>query len=86
MSWKEREGDYVDLRPAFRALCVPMLFIASGDRRSTFEELDSLVAEIPGFDAVTIERTGHNMYMERPDAVSRAIKDFVKGQALPASI
>ncbi len=86
MSWKEREGDYVDLRPAFRALGVPMLFIASGDRRSTFEELDTLVAEIPGFDAVTIERTGHNMYMERPDAVSRAIKDFVDGQALPASI
>ena len=86
MSWKEREGDYVDLRPTFRALGVPMLFIASGDRRSTFEELDSLVAEIPDFDAVTVEETGHNMYMERPDAVSRAIKDFVDGQSLPASI
>ena len=86
MSWKEREGDYLDLRPAFRALGVPVLFIASGDRRSAFEELDPLMAELPDFHVVTVERTGHNMYMERPDAVSRAIKDFVDGQSLPASI
>ena len=86
MSWMEREGDYVDLRPVFRNADIPMLYIVSGDRRKSFEDLDSLVSEIPDFHTITIDKTGHNMYMERPDAVSDAIKLFVNGEDLPSSI
>ena len=86
MSWTEREGDYIDLRPVFREVDLPFLFIASGDRRNTFEDLETLISEIPGFHAITIDHTGHNMYMERPDAVSHAIQLFVSGEDLPASI
>ena len=86
MSWEERVGDYVDLRSAFRALGVPMLYVVSAERKKGYPLLDTLEAEIPEFHVLTVEDTGHNMYMERPDAVSSAIQDFVDGKRLPASV
>ena len=83
MAWTERDGDYVDLRPAFRELGAPMLYIVSVERKKGYPILDELEAEIADFHVLAVNDTGHNMYMERPDAVSNAILDFVDGSPLP---
>ena len=83
MSWEERDGDYVDLRPAFREFGGPMLYIVSVERKKGYPLLDELEAEIPNFSVLAVADTGHNMYMERPDAVSNAILDFADGRELP---
>ena len=86
MNWEERRGDYHDLKPIFRNLSLPMLYIMSEQRVSIFRDLPALAAELPNFHLTTIRRTGHNMYMERPDAVSSLITTFVDDKAVPEII
>lgn len=80
---EERRGDYLDLRPIFRTLGLPILFIVSEQRASSFREVQALAAEIPDFHLTTIQETGHNMYMERPDTVASLITAFVDDRAIP---
>ena len=77
MNWKEREGEYYELIPMFESLDLPILFICSSRRRSQFRDLDHLERADTKFEIVTIDDTDHNMYMERPDEVARAIEAFV---------
>ena len=86
MNWEERRGDYHDLKPIFRSLSLPMLYIMSEQRVSIFRDLPALAAELPNFHLTTIRRTGHNMYMERPDAVSSLITTFVDNKTVPEMI
>ena len=60
----------------FAAMTSPSLT----SNRLTFDDEAAL------FDMVTINGTGHNMYMERPDAVSKAIVAFLDGEELPEAI
>lgn len=85
-NWEDREGDHHDLRPTLRDLALPTLIICSSERRKLFADLEPIAADRPDFDIVTIANTGHNMYMERPDAVSGAIVSFVSGDTLPEVI
>lgn len=85
-NWEDRDGDHYDLKPVLRGLGLPMLFIASEERERLLGELRPVMAEAPDFRAVVVRGTSHNMYMERPDAVSWAIKAFACGQRLPAEI
>lgn len=80
---EERRGDHLDLRPIFRALGLPILFIVSEQRASNFPDVQALAAEIPNFHLATIQGTGHNMYMERPDTVASLITAFVDDNAIP---
>ena len=84
--WEERNGDHYDLRGFLRDSGVPVLFVVSGDRRRDFDGLSSIADEAALFRMVTIDGTGHNMYMERPDAVSKAIVAFVDGSQLPEAV
>ena len=84
--WEERNGDHHDLTGFLRDSGMPVLFITSGDRRRDFDGLSSIADEAALFDMVTINGTGHNMYMERPDAVSKAIVAFLDGEELPEAI
>lgn len=86
MAWEEREGDYFDLRPGFRANGFPILFIVSSERVEGYTVIDPLIEELPGAQKVVIENSGHNMYMERPDAVAHAIRVFSNGHAVPSTI
>ena len=88
MDSRERQGDYVDLKPAFRRLGIPILFILSDDRQHQqgFIGLRPIAEQVPGFNLLTVNDSGHNMYMERPDAVSRAISAFASGESLPPAI
>ena len=83
LNWEESRGDYLDLRPIFRTLGLPILFIVGEQRASTFRDVQALAAEIPNFHLTTIQDTGHNMYMERPDAVASLITAFVDDKAIP---
>ena len=84
MAWEEREGDYFDLRPGFREHGFPILFIVSSERVKGYTVIDPLVKELPGVQKVVIENSGHNMYMERPDAVASAILTFAQGKEVKA--
>ena len=84
---EERQQDKYDLRPMFRSFRVPLLFIAGGERHPfLYEMLKPVIAETPDFHFVSVKGTGHNMYMERPDAVSSAIRVFLEGDDAPDAV
>ena len=85
-NWKDRDGDHVDLKPVFAELGLPVLFIRSSRQRTQIEELHQVPDGIADFHRLTIENTGHNMYMERPGAIADAIRAFACGRELPKSI
>jgi pimeloyl-ACP methyl ester carboxylesterase len=88
VNWAEREGDYLDLKPVFSRLDLPILFIMSDDRQNqqSFRGMRTIAERVPDFNLLTVNDSGHNMYMERPDAVSRAISAFASGESLPPAI
>lgn len=85
-NWKDRDGDHVDLKPVFAELGLPILFIRSSNHRTRIKELNEVQDGIPRFHRLTIEKTGHNMYMERPDAIADALKAFASERALPPTL
>ena len=85
-NWKDRDGDHVDLKPVFAELGLPILFIRSSGHQTRIRELNEVQDGIPDFHRLTIENTGHNMYMERPDAIADSLKKFAAGEALPATV
>lgn len=85
-NWSERDGDNVDLKPVFAALGLPILFIRSSSGQKRIKGLNEVQDGIPDFHRLTIENTGHNMYMERPDAIASALKRFGAGRQIPDSV
>ena len=85
-NWADRDGDNVDLKPVFAGLGLPILFIRSSGHQTRIKELNEVQDGIPDFHRLTIENTGHNMYMERPDAIAHAVKDFAAGRELPPTL
>ena len=85
-NWKDRDGDHVDLKPVFAELGLPILFIRSSGHRTRIKELNEVQDGIPDFHRLTIENTGHNMYMERPDTIADALKAFAAGEALQPAL
>ena len=81
MNWKEREGDYLDLRPTLRTLDKPVLFITSDSRKSGFLDVAKIAEQTPNFEMLTIEDSGHNMYMDQPAAVADAVSRFASGKS-----
>ena len=79
MAWKEREGDYPDLRPALRTLGKPILFVMSDSRAGAFAEVIRIAERTPDFDTLAIADSGHNMYMDQPTAVANAARRFALG-------
>lgn len=79
MDWKEREGDYHDLRPVLRTLGKPILFVMSDARAASFSDLNPIARETPDFDLLTIPDSEHNMYMNQPELVAEAVRDFSAG-------
>ena len=86
MAWAEREGDYVDLSHVFPNLNVPILYISGGNRPEARESAARIKLRVPKFNTVVVEDTGHNMYMERPDAVSGLIDAFARHEPLPERV
>ena len=86
VSWKERRNDYIDLLPVLELVKCPTLFISSSRRKSTFSEASKISVERNHFSFSVVKNTGHNMYMERPDAVSKLVSDFCSGKKPPKEI
>ena len=78
-------GPY-DLRPMFKGLMMPVSFILGEETASNYADLSRIATARPGFSSVTVTGAGHNMYMERPDAVAGLIKSFVAGEDLPSTV
>ena len=82
----DRQGERFDLRPILSAARLPTLFVASRQRASRFADVQPIAAETPNFHFTTVNNTGHNMYMERPDAVASLIASFLGGSAIPGEV
>ena len=70
-NWEERRDDRYDLRPLFRSLDLPVLFLISQqgrERREDLEELRPIAVENASFHLSVV------MYMERPEAIAGAIR------------
>jgi pimeloyl-ACP methyl ester carboxylesterase len=85
MNWNERKNDYFDLKPVLRKLGIPIAIITSSERAGNYEAVKTFTSELDDFQIVTIENTGHNMYMERPDATASAIRAFAEAKPLARS-
>ncbi len=83
-NWDDRRGDYFDLTPIFRGLGLPLLLIVSQERQYSYTGLAPVLDGLERGCMVVIEKSGHNMYMERPDAVAQAILRFAQEDTLPA--
>lgn len=58
---------------------VPTLVIAGEEDLPDFREIaEILAANIPGAQGMTIEGAGHVLNLEKPDAVNRALVDFLR--------
>ena len=77
MDWKEREGDYHDIRPTLRTLGKPIQFIVSDSRADSFGDVAKIAKETADFSMLTIPDSGHNMYMDQPRLVAEAVASFV---------
>ena len=77
------EGDYSDLKPIFRTLGLPMLFVVSEIRAPNFRDMEPIASEVPNFHLTVVKNTDHNMYMERPDAVASLISNFADNGTIP---
>ena len=86
LDWVHRNGDYHDLKLVLRRLGLPTLFVMSEERQGNFDDLKGIAAKTPNLHMLTVKKTDHNMYMERPDAISWAIDGFAAGHDLPESI
>ena len=68
----------MDLKPVLKNISLPMLLVVGGSRTSEFEEALSLAENLDNMQSVVIADTGHNMYMERPDAVAEVARKFMQ--------
>ena len=78
MDWKEREGDYHDIRPTLRTLGKPILFVMSDSRADRFHNAVEIAEETADFSMLTIPNSGHNMYMDQPELVAEAVGKFCR--------
>ncbi len=73
-----RELAYVPVGRHARDVRVPVLILSGGkDPIFTAEHHASLIKAFPGADAQIFPDLGHNPNWERPDAIGRAIDDFL---------
>ena len=86
LAWNERENDYLDLEPTLRAISIPILFVVGGNRMYEFRKAFEFGNALPNLQTVIISDTGHNMYMERPEAVADVIRKFRNSSPIPERI
>ena len=67
-----------DARPLLPQIACPTLvMVGRQDRWATLEQHEALAAAIPGAQLSVIEDAGHFACYERPDAVNKALLDFL---------
>ncbi len=77
-------GDYsacdaFDVMPRLGEIRAPTLVICgTEDRMTPVKYSQYLVSKIPGAELVLVDAAGHYVMIEQPEAVSRALVDFVK--------
>ena len=86
LAWKERENDYLNLEPILRSISIPILFVVGGSRTGEFEKAFQLGNILQNMQTVVISDTGHNMYMERPEAVADVIRKFRTSSPVPEKV
>jgi|TARA_B110000116_G_C16718146_1_gene527845 pimeloyl-ACP methyl ester carboxylesterase len=86
LAWKERENDYLNLEPILRSISIPILFVVGGSRTGGFEKAFQLENSLQNMQTVIISDTGHNMYMERPEAVADLIRKFRNSSLIPEKV
>ena len=86
LSWSEREDEYMDLVATLRKISIPILFVVGETQKHEFERAFELEKTMSNLETLIVSGAGHNMYMERPKAVSEAIRIFGHTDPLPPSL
>lgn len=72
-------ADRPDARPGLAAISCPTLVIAGADDRRVPPPLQAeIAAAVPGAELTTLPRCGHVAPLERPDAVSAALRRWLE--------
>jgi pimeloyl-ACP methyl ester carboxylesterase len=70
--------DRLDVRDGVSKIGVPTLIICGNDDKMTPPEFSQFLRDtIPGAQLSLIERAGHMVMLENPDAFNKALRDFV---------
>lgn len=86
LSSPEKLTDELDLEPALRQISIPTLIVVSENGEDEFEMAFSLGKELDHIQTIVMSDTGHNMYMERPEALAKIVSDFINSLPLPNTI
>ena len=86
LCYSTNEIDRLDVLPFLDELRLPILIIISEENENRFKSVKALAENSDHISTILVERTGHNMYMERPRAVANIIESFSSGQPIPARI
>ena len=86
LSFREKKDDHLNLEPILKQLSIPILFVISEDGKSEFEKVFELEKDLDNVQCIVMSDTGHNMYMERPDALAKIVSDFVNSHELPRRV
>ena len=86
LNWSERENDYPNIVSILEKSLCETLFISSSGRETMFQMAKTLSNKLPYLSYCVVRNTGHNMYMERPDAISALISMFCEEYPVPGEI
>jgi len=78
--------DRLDVLPILNELHLPILIIISEENKNRFDSVTALAKNSDHISTVIIERTAHNMYMERPGTVANIIEAFSSDLPIPDRI
>jgi hypothetical protein len=85
-NWSERENDYLNIVSILEKYLCETFFIAISGREKLYQVAGKLSNKLDSLYYRVVRDTGHNIYMEKPNAISVLISMFRKGYPIPKDI
>jgi pimeloyl-ACP methyl ester carboxylesterase len=78
-----RQQNAIIARPDYRSMlpsiaCPTLVLCGRQDKLTPLENSEQMVAAIPGAKLVVVEECGHMSTLERPEAVNRAMREWLE--------
>jgi len=77
-------GAQPPLHEALAGVCVPVLLVAGGLDRKFVQLAHALSRRLPRAEICEIPNAGHAVHLEQPEALDRAVQDFLRRACDPA--
>ena len=83
--WLSEAFRRYDIRPEISAIQAPLLAIqGEDDPYGTMAQIDDIAAAVPHAQLLKLPQCGHSPHRDQPEAVARAIADFLVSRARTA--